>query len=185
MRKIGILATEFDPLHNGQVEFAHRAKQQLHLDKVYLLVESAPASQVSDRRHRLNMAWLAAWDDPDLDLLPSEHTSFTAQTTLPWLEQQFPGSRFYLLLDQAAFGQLHRRPDFDLLQSKVEFVVNQTVASAQADLPAAYHGVITELAHLTSAAVRSLEHGPLSQLVPKAVAQYIASHDVYPAAVSV
>ncbi len=61
MKKVGILAGTFDPIHIGHIAFALRAIEKAQLDKVILLPEREPRRKrnVTDFNHRLSMLKLS------------------------------------------------------------------------------------------------------------------------------
>lgn len=98
MKKIGIYAGSFDPVHGGHIAFAESAL--LHdLDKVYFLVEPRPRRKQGVRayEHRLAMTKIAAKNSPDIGVIQLEQAQFTPHETLPLLAARFKGSELVLL----------------------------------------------------------------------------------------
>jgi nicotinate-nucleotide adenylyltransferase len=97
MKKIGILAGSFDPVHDGHVAFAQKAL--LQLDKVFLLVEPRPRRKqgVKALEHRFEMARLAVKSNPKLGVIKLDQARFSPRDTMPLLEARFKGAEISLL----------------------------------------------------------------------------------------
>ena len=60
--KVGLFGGAFDPIHKTHIEIATKAKQQLGLDEVWILIDKNPRRKetITPYQHRLAMARLAA-----------------------------------------------------------------------------------------------------------------------------
>lgn len=98
IKKIGIFAGTFDPVHAGHIAFAEAALKS-GLDKVFLLVEPRPRRKQGVRalEHRNAMASLAVKHHPGLGVVQLEQAKFSPSETLPLLQARFKGSRLVLL----------------------------------------------------------------------------------------
>lgn len=98
MKRIGIYAGTFDPIHNGHVAFAEKALAQ-GLDKVFFLVEPRPRRKQGVRalEHRLAMANIVASSNPKLGVISLEQARFTPRQTLPPLIARFKGHKLVFL----------------------------------------------------------------------------------------
>jgi nicotinate-nucleotide adenylyltransferase len=181
MKKIGIYSGIFDPVHHGHISFAQKAMKELGLEKVYFMVEPQPRRKTnqSDIRHRLNMMWLALRDQPGLELLHSDHQTFSVAETLPWLEEKFDDAKLHFLMGSDRFMKLHTWPGFEQLRSKVDFVVGQRADEDTSQIPIDHHPLSTGLADLASSGIRGLPSNQLSTAVPDNVAQYIKAEQLY------
>ena len=98
MKRVGIYAGTFDPIHNGHLAFAEAAL--IHgLDKVFFLIEPRPRRKQGVRalEHRIAMASIAARSHPKMGVIQLEHARFTPSHTLPHLSARFKGSELVLL----------------------------------------------------------------------------------------
>jgi nicotinate-nucleotide adenylyltransferase len=181
MKKIGIYSGIFDPVHHGHISFAQKAMKELGLEKVYFMVEPTPRRKTkqSDIRHRLNMMWLALRDQPGLEMLQSDHETFSVAETLPWLEEKFEDAKLHLLMGSDRFMNIHTWPGFESLKSKVDFVVGQRAGDDTSPIPIDHHAMTTGLSDLASSNIRNLSTDQMSTVVPDNVAQYIKAEQLY------
>jgi len=100
MKNIGIFAGTFDPVHEGHIAFCLVALELCRLDKIYLMPERFPRNKkiVSDVIERGALLELAVASIPELEVLSLDEDFFSVETTLPKLQQRFPGSQITLLL---------------------------------------------------------------------------------------
>ena len=181
MKKIGIYSGIFDPVHHGHISFAQKALRELGLEKVYFMVEPQPRRKTnqSDIRHRLNMMWLALRDQPGLEMLHSDHQTFSVAETLPWLEEKFQDAKLHFLMGSDRFEKLHTWPGFEQLKSKVEFVVGQREGEDSGQILIEHQPIEASLSDLSSTNIRSLPTEQLATAVPDNVAQYIKTEQLY------
>lgn len=181
MKKIGIYSGIFDPIHHGHVSFAQKALHELGLDKVYFLVEPKPRhkNQPSEIRHRLNMVWLALREQRDLELLQIDHPTFSVSETLPWLEERFQDAKLHLLMGTDLFKNVHTWPGFEVLKSKVDFVVGQRIGEDSSLITINHQQISTGLSDLASSNLRHLPADQMANVVPDDVARYISTNQLY------
>lgn len=181
MKNIGIYSGIFDPIHHGHISFAQKALHDLHLDKVYFLVEPKPwrKTDQSELRHRLNMVWLALREQADLELLQLDHDTFSVRETLPWLEEKFKDARLHLLMGTDLFEKLPQWPGFDVLRSRVNFVVGQREGQDSRQAQIEHQPLSTSLADFSSTNIRQLPATQLATMVPDDVARYISTNKLY------
>ncbi len=181
MKKIGIYSGIFDPVHHGHISFAQKALKELGLDKVYFMVEPNPRrkDKASDIRHRLNMMWLALRDQPGLEMLHSDHQTFSVAETLPWLEEKFQDAKLHFLMGSDRFMKLHSWAGFEQLKSKVDFVVGQRDEQDTSDVPIDHQPIRAALSDLASSNIRSLSASQMATAVPDNVAKYIKAAQLY------
>jgi nicotinate-nucleotide adenylyltransferase len=100
IRRIGIYAGTFDPVHAGHIAFALQAMQVAKLDRLYFLPERRPRSKkhVEHFGHRVAMLKQATKPHPKFDVLEFDDVSFTIKRTLPKLEALHPDARLVFLV---------------------------------------------------------------------------------------
>ncbi|HSW37824.1 MAG TPA: nicotinate (nicotinamide) nucleotide adenylyltransferase [Candidatus Saccharimonadales bacterium] len=99
MRRIGIFAGTFDPVHSGHISFALQAAERAKLDKLYFLPERRPRAKhgVEHFAHRIAMLKKAARPYSKFDVMEVEDVSFTISRTLPKLQKKFQNSQLVFL----------------------------------------------------------------------------------------
>ncbi len=125
VKRIGIYAGTFDPVHAGHISFALQALKEAGLDKIYFLPERRPRHKtgVEHFGHRVAMLKRAAEPHSKLDVLELEDVSFTMERTLPKLQKRFQGSQLVFLFGSDIVSQLPLWPKAQNLLKQSELVV--------------------------------------------------------------
>lgn len=125
MKRVGIYAGSFDPVHAGHIAFALQALREAGLDKIYFLPERRPRNKqgVEHFGHRVAMLKRASKPHAKLDVLELEDISFTMQRTLPRLQKRFAGSQLVFLFGSDVAQQLSNWPKAENLLHSSELVV--------------------------------------------------------------
>ena len=125
MKRIGIYAGTFDPVHAGHVTFALQAITAAHLDKVYFLPERRPRDKqhVEHFGHRVAMLNRAAAPHPQFDVLELVDVSFSVERTLPQLRKQFPDAQLVFLFGSDVIPSLADWPKAERLLADSELVI--------------------------------------------------------------
>jgi len=133
MRKVGIYAGTFDPIHNGHLAFAKEAITRHKLEKVFLLVEPRPRRKqgVKAFEHRVKMVQLAIADEPKLATISLEHSRFNVVDTLPILQARFAGCKLFFLIGDDVLSHLSDWPHVENLISSVEFIIGARKGSVK------------------------------------------------------
>jgi nicotinate-nucleotide adenylyltransferase len=104
--KVGILGGTFDPVHNGHIAIAKKAKEQYGLDLVFLMPARIPphkADVATADVHRLAMLTLALSKEPSLDInlmeFERDGRSYTSDT-LTILMKDHPDSELYYIMGE-------------------------------------------------------------------------------------
>jgi nicotinate-nucleotide adenylyltransferase len=125
MRRIGIYAGTFDPVHSGHLAFALQAMEVGHLDHVYFMPERNPRekTQVTHFGHRVAMLERALKPHPLFSVLEMVDSKFSIKRTLPRLQQQFVGSQLVFLFGSDLIASIKGWPDIDRLLVEAELIV--------------------------------------------------------------
>lgn len=125
MKRIGIYAGTFDPVHAGHVTFALQALQAARLDKVYFLPERRPRNKqhVEHFAHRVAMLKRAAAPYPQFEVLELVDVSFSVERTLPQLKQRFKGATLVFLFGSDILPRLQDWPKIGRLLTGSELVI--------------------------------------------------------------
>ncbi|WP_434931312.1 nicotinate-nucleotide adenylyltransferase [Shewanella sp. HL-SH5] len=118
--RIGILGGTFDPIHLGHIRPALEVKQQLHLDKVWLMPNHIPPHKQSTNvssKHRLAMVEDVCQQFSDLEVCDIEinrdSPSYTV-VSLQNLQHTYPQHQFYFIMGMDSFLHL---PSWHLWQT--------------------------------------------------------------------
>ncbi len=125
MKRIGIYAGTFDPVHAGHVSFALQATRAANLDMVYFLPERRPRSKqhVEHFAHRVAMLKRAAAPHPQFGVLELVDVSFSVERTMPRLQKAFDGDQLVFLFGSDVVPGFSSWPMADRLLSTAEFVI--------------------------------------------------------------
>jgi nicotinate-nucleotide adenylyltransferase len=125
MKRIGIYAGTFDPVHSGHIAFALQALQAANLDKIYFLPERRPRNkqQVEHFGHRAGMLERALRPHPQLEVLELVDVNLSVERTLPKLQQQFADSQLVFLFGSDIVPGLANWPNAARFLRGVELVI--------------------------------------------------------------
>lgn len=125
MKRVGIYAGSFDPVHNGHVAFALQAAKQCQLDKVFFLPEPRPRYKqgVKALVHRTALVHLAIKDYTELGEIEVNQARFTVNETLPVLQARFEGAKLYFLLGDDKLKRLINWPSVGVVAKNVHFII--------------------------------------------------------------
>ena len=197
--RIGIFGGAFDPPHNAHVALAKTALSELELDTLHVIPTGQAwhkARTLSEPEHRLAMTRLAfsdvaqvAVDDREIKRAGPTFTIDTLQS----LQTENPGAQLYLLMgsDQfAAFEQWHQwraitriaiiciasRARFDWGKGQSNAEKEPKIHTATLDMPQMPVSA-TQIRQLVASGLG--ENQVMADLLPPAVASYIAKHRLY------
>lgn len=196
MKRVGIYAGTFDPIHNGHIAFAESALKN-GLDKVYFLVEPRPRRKQGVRalEHRVAMAELVASTNPKLGVIRLEQARFTPQETLPLLMARFKGQELVMLFGDDVIkhmvDNLGAWPHIEDLAQNTSLLVgarhHQIANLSQSLKSLRKYGLVFnytfvepgEISISSSNARTLLRRGQTSPDVPPLVQEYIKKHKIY------
>ena len=184
MAAIGILGGTFDPVHNAHLAMARAALDRLGLDHVLFI----PTGQTRYRppaatpgRDRAAMLRLAIEDEPrfavdERELRPGA-TGYTVDT-LRALRSEFGDAELHLLMGADQYAKLDswHRPDEVRRLARIAVFARPGVA-----LNAGVRLIPMQPMPVSASEIRArAQRGePLDDVVPPAVANYIARHRLY------
>jgi len=191
MKRVGLFGGSFDPVHNAHVALATLAAGQLALDEVRWIPvckSSQKARKLAPAADREAMVRLAIEGEPRFVLsrieLERNGPSYTIDTVRA-LKAERPDAQWYLVIGQDQYAGFHTWHGWQELLGLVTLAI--------ADRPDANHSVDPQvLAHahaavtlpkmdVSSTDIRERVTGGqgIVDLVPPAVARYIARHHLY------
>lgn len=194
VKRVGIFAGSFDPIHMGHIDFAKQALEESKLDKIFFLVEPRPRRKQGVRalEHRRNMVQLSIEHQPSFGSILLEQPRFSVAQTMPVLKELFKGAKLHLLMGDDVLNHLADWPHVDDLIKDVCFVIgvrnhsteeiNQILNMLQTTrgLRLKYSLFQASLPKFSSSQVRlSLKHGQQSPGIAPKVLQYIKENGLY------
>lgn len=186
-KQVGLLAGNFNPVHNAHLLVADQVRQQLNLDAVLLMPELLPAYADKldsvDDLHRLKMLQLAIKDRKGLGLetiqLEKREFCYTVDLITELMERH-PDTDFYIILGADLIDTLPKWHRIDDLLQLVQFVgVQRPRYRAGTSYPLIW--VDVPLMDLSSSMVRDFikkDRWP-EFLLPETVLAYIEEKGLY------
>ncbi|MCK1212597.1 nicotinate-nucleotide adenylyltransferase [Streptococcus uberis] len=186
-KQIGILGGNFNPIHNAHLIVADQVRQQLGLDKVFLMPEYLPphvdTKSTIDEKHRLEMVKLAIDSAEGLDVetleLERKGVSYTYDTMKLLIEKN-PDVDYYFIIGADMVDYLPKWHKIDELIKMVQFVgVQRPKYKAGTSYPLIW--VDVPLMDISSSMIRQFiksKRQP-NYLLPKAVLEYINKEGLY------
>ena len=189
--RIGVFGGSFDPVHNAHVALASVALAELRLDELLWVPAGQPWQKqrhLTSATDREAMLRLAIEGEPRFTLsrieLERSGASFTIDTVRA-LQAARPGAQWFLVIGQDQYAGFHTWHGWRELLGLVTLAI--------ADRPDAQHAVDPQVSSAAHAAVslpmmdvsstdireRVMRGQGILDLVPAAVARYIARHDLY------
>lgn len=186
-KQIGILGGNFNPIHNAHLIVADQVRQQLGLDKVFLMPEYLPphvdTKSTIDEKHRLEMVKLAIDSVEGLDVetleLERKGVSYTYDTMKLLIEKN-PDVDYYFIIGADMVDYLPKWYKIDELVKMVQFVgVQRPKYKAGTSYPLIW--VDVPLMDISSSMIRQFikSNRQPNYLLPKAVLEYINKEGLY------
>jgi nicotinate-nucleotide adenylyltransferase len=192
--RIGLFGGSFDPVHNAHLALARLALQELALDELRWVPAGdawQKARPLSDAAHRLAMLQAAIEGEPRFVLerceIERDGPSYTLDTVCT-LQQLQPAARWWLLIGQDQYANIHTWHGFEELLRRVRLAVagRPGVAAPADERVLAADTVWLQLPPMAVSASDIRERVAAGQdidaLVPSGVALYIRQHGLYRAA---
>lgn len=195
--KIGLFGGSFDPIHNGHVKAARRALEAGGLDAVWFMPTAASPFKsgraFASARDRIEMVKRAVEGEPRFSVCDAETArggiSYTVDT-VRLLRRRHPDVDFFFIIGADSLANLHQWHEAEALVGLCDFI---TLARPgwEADRVPGFdvetetrlrRGIIKDFAvEVSSSEIRRrVSNGEsIGEMVPAAVAAYIAGHPVY------
>lgn len=193
--RVGLFGGCFNPVHLGHVEVARAALAHLALDRVVFIPSGHPPLKgnrgLAPGEHRLAMLELALAGEPRMAAsaleLGREGRSFTIDTVRALLDGLPAGTELFFLLGSDCLERLPHWKGIDDLHALVRFAVVQRAGAEQPVADPRLLALPCEPLGVSSTLVRGrLACGAGAEdLVPVAVAAYLAEHRPYPVSAGV
>ncbi len=128
MKKIGIYGGTFDPIHYGHLLTAQNALEEYNLDKVLIIPSgnSYLKSNVTDSKHRLEMAKLAIENDSRFELSTIETdrlgNSYSYET-IQYLKTIYPDCTFFFIVGADTFVNMSIWKSPDIIFANATIIV--------------------------------------------------------------
>lgn len=194
-RRVGIFGGSFDPVHNAHVALARSALAELRLDELLWLPAGQPWQKqraLTPAAHREAMLRLAIEGEPRFVLSRIEiergGPSYTIDTVRE-LHAQRPGVRSYLVIGQDQYAGFHTWHGWQELLGLVTLAVANRAPNGPDAPPGAdprllrvpHEAVALPMMDVSSTEIRLriARRQGIDDLVPAAVARYIARHHLY------
>jgi nicotinate-nucleotide adenylyltransferase len=183
--RIGILGGTFDPVHNAHLAMARAALEELKLDKILFMPTGAPRYRmpaVASGEHRVAMLRLAVADNDSYEIDARELAPGASGYTVDTLKELRLelGSHMPLCLlmgaDQyAKLDTWHRAQDVRKLAKVAVFARPGTVLKGNVPV------IPMEPLRISASEIRAraARGEDIAELVPPAVASYVARHRLY------
>lgn len=190
MQKIGIFGGSFDPVHLGHLLVARAAREELGLDRLFLVPAAQspfkpgrPPTPGADRLRLLRLATAGLeWCEVDAQEIERGGVSYTVDT-LQAYARRFPGAELFYLVGGDNTAQLNQWRNAELLAKMATFVVVPRPGQTPVPVPTPFRSRILNgfpLA-LSSSQIRERVRAGLEigHLVPPAVAEAIRNYRLY------
>lgn len=127
MKKIGVIAGAFDPMHSGHINFIDSSIKKHGLDRVLVLIEQESKFKQSfaEFSHRKKIVELSIKDKPKIELYQASSASFPLSSTLPNIRSVFLGAEIYLLIGDDVAEHIKTWPNAEELLKGVEIIVTK------------------------------------------------------------
>jgi len=180
-RLTGIFGGSFNPIHNGHISLARQLREKAGLDEVWLMVSPQnplkAQSDLLDDQIRMEMARLAV--EGETGIMASDYEMNLSKPSYTWntleaLKKDYPDREFVLMIggdNWTLFDKWYRADD---IRKNYQIIVYP-----RRGCEGGIEGL--DLIDISSTEIRErIKAGKsIDQLVPKAVADYIAKHKLY------
>lgn len=136
MKRVGIFAGTFDPIHLGHASFMERTISSHKLDKVLILIECSPRFKtcLANYRDRLAMVKLAIADNPRLRVYGTNCNDFPISNCLPVIRAEHPNAQLFLLVGDDVARHIKTWPNAEQLLRGIELIIGDRQPNAPSSL---------------------------------------------------
>ena len=193
-RKIGLFGGSFDPIHNGHLQIAARAQEQLFIDRIIFIPAAIPPHKqhltLTDENHRLRMTQLAIekYSDFEVSAVEIERSgiSYTIDTLLYFrMKYNLSKEQLQFIIGADSLVNFHKWREPEKILENCQLVVydrkGANLNSVSDELRKKVHFLNAPLINLSSTAVRNkIKTGDdLIKLLPEKVVEYIFKNGLY------
>jgi nicotinate-nucleotide adenylyltransferase len=190
MQRIGLFGGSFDPVHLGHLLVAQAAREELDLERLFLIPAAQspfkPDTRPTPAPERLRLLRLAlagkTWCEIDEQEIRRGGVSYTIDTARDYASR-FPDAQLCYLIGADHLPQLPKWRAAEELARLVEFVVIPRPGQAETPFPAPFRGrwLTGFPLGVSSSQIRArVKAGlPIRHLVPDAVADAICNNRLY------
>ena len=181
MIKTVIFGGSFNPIHNGHISLARQLREKAGLDEVWLMVSPQNPLKAStdllDDEIRMKMARMAV--EGEEGIIASDYEMHLPKPSYTWntlqaLSKDYPDREFVLMIGGDNWQLFDKWYHADDIRQNYQMIVYP-----RRGFEGGIEGL--DLIDISSTEIRErIEAGKsISQLVPKAVAEYITKHKLY------
>lgn len=192
--KVGIMGGTFDPIHQGHLLAAERAREEAGLDEVWFMPSSTPPHKPNapkaSAEQRLAMVEAAIADNPHFRAEPREirrgGTSYTVDTVRE-LKAAYPGLDFHYIIGADMVQYLPHWVRIEELARMITFIgltrpgYSSDVSGLQASIREKVLPVTMPQVDISSTLIRNMRSRGQSvrYLVPETVLSYMEGNRLY------
>ncbi len=198
-KNIGIMGGSFDPIHNGHLIIAERAREEYNLDKIIFIPTGNPPhkenNSMSDAIDRYNMTDIAIKDNTNFcisDIETNESDMSYTINTLNYIKNLYVDSKIYFILGGDSLLTFHYWKDnTKILEDYTILVANRdidkideiniAIEKYNQSYPNSVYLLNSPLLTVSSTYIRKLivEDKSIKYLVPDGVNKYIVDNKLY------
>jgi nicotinate-nucleotide adenylyltransferase len=190
MQRIGLFGGSFDPVHLGHLLVAQAAREELDLERLFLIPAAQspfkPDRRLSLPQERLRLLRLAlagkTWCEVDQQELQRGGVSYTIDTVREYT-RRCPDAQLFYLIGADHLPQLTKWRAAEELARLVEFVAIPRPGQGEVPFPAPFRGrwLAGFPLGISSSVIRArVQAGlPIDHLVPSLVAEAICNNGLY------
>ncbi len=184
LKKIALFGGTFDPIHNGHLALAKRARQEVGLDRVLFIPcrqsphkSKTPAATVEQRCAMITLATqYIEWAELSRIEIDRNCPSYSWQTSL-YFARQFPQCELFWILGTDQWKKIHRWAEPERLRKRLTFIVATRNDDVVEDRPGWRH-VALPFEHPSNAtSIRSGDSDP--DWLASPISKYIKANKIY------